>query len=364
MLLLAGLLQAAAPSLEVTRIVRITDAPGVRDNAVAVPSPRGLMVFWDESPGIDRAGAALPPVRIWRAILPRNSARPSAPHPFLTTHQNQWWPALMVDSRGGWLASYIADPDRRTGDRDIELQELDAGLEPKGRARQVTQDPTTAELPLNDATPALARTSDGRVVLVWSRGAYDERAASYRDKDLVLTTIGAGGTVAPERHLTGPEEAGREMAPALAGLSRGRLLLVYVSDSGQGGRPSLYARTIDSTLRAGPSRRLTRGSSGVTRPSLASFRAALWIAWYDLDANDVRIARFASDLSPSAPVSLRTLIGKAKFGRYGVPLAGLSGASLFVDQGRLGVSFVATMMFDRGAGRAQQDVFLARLEVR
>jgi hypothetical protein len=350
------------PSLAVTEIVRVTNAPGMRDNAVAAAGPRGLVVFWDESPGIDRSGNTRPPVRIWRARVDGESA--GRPERLTTSDGNQWWPTVLTDDRGGWLAYYAADSRHRTGDRDIVLQALDANLGKTGKPLRVSVDPAVAPLPLNDATPALLRTNEGDIVLVWSRGEYDARAKKYADKNLILRVRHAGGSLGPESTLTGKDEIGREMAPALGTLPGGRIVLAYVSDSAHEGRPVIYARALDSRHQAGPPRRLTDPARGVTRPSFARTGSTLWLSWYDLQANDIRIARVLTDSTLSTEISLRDLLVQDGFGKYGVAKAALSGASLFVDQNKLGIAFIATMAFDRAARRAQQDVFLAWLSVR
>ena len=174
----------------------------------------------------------------------------------------------------------------------------------------------------------------------------------------------ADGSLGQERPLTTKDEVGREMAPALATLPDGRIMLAYVSDSAHEGRPVIYARTLDAMHKPGAPRRLTDPARGVTRPSFARADATLWFSWYDLQANDIRIARVLTDSTLSAEISLRDLLLKDGFGKYGVPQAGLSGASLFVSQGKLGIAFIATMAFDRDARRAQQDVFLAWISTR
>jgi hypothetical protein len=356
MLLLAALLQSQAPSLQVTRVIRITDAPGMRDNAVAVSGAGGMAVFWEQSPGFDRGGAVLPPVQIWRARFHQGSA--TSPEPFITGHANQWYPAVSMTGHGAMIVYYAAEATRRTGDRDIMVQAIDSAFNPRGDVRRVTQD-GDSPLPLNDATPAITQLQDGRTLLAWSRGAFDERTGKSEDKDLMLAVLDAAGSVRGISSLTGRHERGHEASPALAQMRDGGTMLVYVSDSAANGRPSLYSMVIGPKLKVSAPHRLTPPDRGVTRPSLARAGSRLWLSWYDLEANDVRIARVLSNWKLTPPVSLRELLLQKGFEKYGVPYAGLSGAALFADGGKLGVAFVATMIFDRQAGKAQQDVFVA-----
>jgi hypothetical protein len=129
---------------------------------------------------------------------------------------------------------------------------------------------------------------------------------------------------------------------------------VYASDSAAGGRYDLYLRRLGPTLASGPPIRLTRSSGGAIRPSLARIGTTDWLSWYDLAGNDVFLSPLEGDRLGEA-TSLRTLLQGTEFDRLTAPMAGLAGASLFVDGGRLGIVFVAT------AGR-QQQVFVAWLE--
>ncbi len=86
-----------------------------------------------------------------------------------------------------------------------------------------------------------------------------------------------------------------------------------------------------------------------------------YLSWADIATTDVTIARLDRSLRVGARISLRNALRSTGFAAYGPALAGLSGARLFDDAGRLGVTFVATLEYQPAAGNGRQEIFLARL---
>jgi hypothetical protein len=355
MILFAFVLQLATEGPHVARLERVTAGAGARDHAAAIPVPGGVVVLWEQAAGIDRATQARPPVRIWRAQVGGFGSR--APRVLVSQEDNQWWPAPLPGP-SPLLAVYSAHKSRKTGDRDVLLYRPTADWRAVRLIRPLTRDPGSSPFPLNDATPALARTTSGRIVAAWSSGAY-RAGESYRDKDIRLATLTPDGSLVQTRPGSDSTELGHEYAPALVEAADGRLLLVYASDSA-GARYDLYVRQVDSSLHAGPPSRLTWSAAGATQPSLIRVGSAVWLAWQDLGTNDVRMAQL-EDGRLRESHSLRALLRSTTFEQAGVPLAGLAGASLFADSGRLGLAFVATLSVDPAGGRIQQDVFVAWL---
>jgi hypothetical protein len=349
MVALALALQLAGP-LRVVRVERVTSSPAARDNAAAVAAGDGLVVLWEQAPGLDASGSPRPPVTVWAArVGPRGVDHAG---PLVTAEGNQWWPAPLGGT-APMLAVYSADRSRRTGDRDVLLYRPDATWRAAGRGQPITRDAPGIQLPVNDATPAIARGTSGRIVIAYSSGEY--RAGSgYTDKDLRAVRLGADGLPGPVVTLTDSTERGHEYAPALLPDGRDGFALVYASDSAAGGRYDLYLRRLGSTLTPSPPVRLTRSSAGAIRPTLVRVGATDWLSWYDLGGNDVLLSPLQGDRLGEA-TSLRTLLQGTGFERLTAPMAGLAGASLFVDGGRLGIVFVAT-------AERQQQVFVAWLE--
>lgn len=356
MLLLLAALQIAAGPLHVARLERVTASPGARDAVAAIALPSGLVVFWEQAGGIDRKAQPQPPVRIWRAEV--RETGPSGAQVIVAYEGNQWWPSPLA-GRTPLLAVYSADRSRRTGDRDVLLYRPDTAWRTARPLAPVTRDPRGTRYPLNDATPALARTADGRVLVAWSTGAY-RAGEPYRDKDIRLGIVGDDGAVAPVRVATDSTERGHEYSPALLDAGAGRLLLAYASDSATGARFDLYLRTVDAHLGASPPTRLTWSPGGATRPSLVRIGDTVWLGWLDLKTGDVRLARLEGGRLLEER-GLRDLLQASPFAQAGAPRAVLAGASLFNDGDRLGVAFVATMALDASRHRIQQDVFVAWL---
>lgn len=356
MLLLLAALQATTAPLQVVRLERVTASPGARDGAAAIAGPKGVVVLWEQARGIDREAQPRPPVRIWRARLGPTGA--SGARVLVATEGNQWWPAPLA-AGNPLLAVYSADRTRRTGDRDILLYRPDPDWLTTRRVAPLTHDQAGGPFPINDATPALARTADGRILLAWSSGAY-RAGERYRDKDIRLALVRDDGVVTAWRAATDSTELGHEYAPAILAEADGHLHLAYASDSAAGGRYDLYLRRVTANLRAGPPMRLTWSAGGATRPSLARLGQEVWVGWLDLATSDVRLARL-EDGRLQEELGLRDLLQQSGFPRAGAPQAPLAGASLFSDGDRLGVAFVATLSLEPRRQQIQQDVFVAWL---
>lgn len=354
MLLLLAALQTAPPPLHVVRLARVTASPGARDHAAALPVAGGLVVLWEQASGIDREAQPRPPVRIWRAGVGATGS--SGAQVIVAREGNQWWPAPLAAGTP-LLAVYSADRTRRTGDRDILLYRPDPAWLTARPVAPLTRDQAGGPFPINDATPALARTEDGRVLLAWSSGAY-RAGERYRDKDIHLALVGDDGVVTGGRAATDSTELGHEYAPAILAEADGHLLLAYASDSAAGARYDLYVRSVAANLHAGPPTRLTWSAGGATRPSLVRLGEDVWVGWQDIATSDVRLARLEGNRLQEG-LSLRDLLQKSGFPRAGAPRAPLAGASLFRDGDRLGIAFVATMSLEPRRQHVQQDVFVA-----
>jgi hypothetical protein len=165
------------------------------------------------------------------------------------------------------------------------------------------------------------------------------------------------------RKLTGGAERGREMSPALARWpsSRGeRYLLASLSRTGDRPYP-LKLAAFDRRWRLRFSRIIARSAGVIARPSLLVLSGMPYLSWVDDATTDVTVARLSPSLRVGARISLRQALGGTEFSSFGPALAGLSGARLFEDAGRLAVAFVATMEYQPAGGNIRQEIFLATL---
>lgn len=366
---LSGPLTAQAPAFGVARLAWVAWGSGVRDNPAVLAGDSGVTVFWEESPGLDQSGAPAPPYRIMRRSLDSRWVRIGAPAPFVASWGNQWGAAALSIGGRRFLAYYFADRSMRTGDRDIELRELDPLAERTIARTRITRDPEHVG-PTNDASPALAADPMGAGVLVaYSSGVYNPAATAanaYRDKDIMLRAFDLTGREVESQALTDGHERGHEMTPAIAVWPAAAPLriLAYVSDSAAPGRYDLYLGVFGDRWQRQSSTRLQRGESGVAKPSLAVVAGRLFLSWHDNASQDVMIAEISRDLRVSPARSLRTLLKGTELDSLATSGAVLSGAGLFDLRNQLGVAFVATRQWDQVHRQARQDILLVLLQPR
>jgi hypothetical protein len=348
---------APAPPLSIDRLVRVTPGAGVRDNPTAVTAPTGTAVIWEEV----REGKYR---LMWSRIDSQGQAGGASV--LLDTWGHQWGPAVAARGDTTWLASYMADVTQRTGDRDVMLLRF-RGLfaEPIDTIR-ITRDLPGETLPRNDASPAILLPRRGRPVVAWSRGAYHENrpaARAYDDKDILTAEVGERSPHRTRR-VTSNRNRGEEMSPALAewrSPSGDRYLVAYVSRE-SGGRHELFLAQYDRAWRLRSRRVIARSAEGIVKPSLVVLDGVPWLSWVDNATIDVSVARLSRALRVEARASMRQLLQSTEFSSYGPALAGLSGAQLFEDAGRLAVTFVATMEYRPAESKVRQEVFLAHFQ--
>ncbi len=339
----------------IERLVRIAPGPGVRDNPAALVTPSGVAVVWEE-------------VRDGRYLLMLGGADPSGravlPASVLVGGWgHQWGPSVASRGDTTWLACYVADISLRTGDRDVMVLRYRGKFDAPIDTIRVTRDPAGTGLPRNDASPSLVLTDQRQALLAWSQGAYHEdrpAARAYDDKDILAAEL-RGTAKFWLRKLTTGMERGREMSPALArwhSPSGERYLLAYLSQMGDGPY-ALKLAVFDGNWRLRSTRVIAKSTGGMGHPSLLVLSGVPYLSWVDNTTTDVTIARLSRWLGSSARVSLRAALRATEFSSYGPELAGLSGARLFDDAGRLALAFVATMEYQPAAGKVRQEVFLA-----
>jgi hypothetical protein len=356
-LLTAAAIQAASPPT-IERLVRIAPGPGVRDNPAALSTKTGIAVVWEE-------------MRDGRYLLMRGGTEPDGtllPAAVLVDRWfHQWGPALASRGDTTWLALYQADRSGRTGDRDVMVLRYQGGFDAPIDTIRVTRDPAGSSLPRNDASPSLVLTGNRPPLVAWSTGAFhEERPAerAYDDKDILAAEVRDAAT-ARYRRLTTGRERGREMSPALArwhSPTGERYLLAYLSQAGDGPY-TLKLAVFDGRWHLRSTRLIARSAGGIARPSLLLLSGVPYISWVDNTTTDVTIVRLTRWLAVQERMSLRDALRATEFASYGPALAGLSGARLFADAGRLALTFVATMEYQPAAGNIRQEVFLATLPV-
>ncbi|TMI25811.1 hypothetical protein E6H36_06290 [Candidatus Bathyarchaeota archaeon] len=119
----------------------------------------------------------------------------------------------------------------------------------------------------DDFTPALTRTSDGKVWLVWSRST-----STNGGGDVFYKTY--NGTWSMEQQLIGTSN--EEKFPSVTQTSDGRVWVVYESNV-QGGNPQLWYRTFDGAVWS-KSTNLTNTTNMDKYPSIVQDRSgALWV---------------------------------------------------------------------------------------
>jgi hypothetical protein len=357
-LFVAAMVQAApAFPQSIERLVRLAPGPGARDNPDALATPDGVAVVWEEV----RDGRSL--LLLGGTDATRSTA--SAPRALVGGWGNQWGPSIATRGDTTWLACYVADRSLPTGDRDVMVVRYRGSFAAPLDTIRITRDPAGAALPVNDASPTLVLSEGKPALLAWSAGAFhaDRPAArAYEDKNILAAEV-RGLAPSRRRALTTGKERGREMSPALARWGPPgpeRYLLAYLSQVGDGPY-ALKLALFDGGWRRRSTRVIARSTRGIAHPSLLLLSGVPYLSWVDNTTTDVTIARLDRSLRVSARISLRNALRSTGFAAYGPALAGLSGARLFDDAGRLGVTFVATMEYQPAAGNVRQEVFLAWL---
>ena len=118
----------------------------------------------------------------------------------------------------------------------------------------------------------------------------------------------------------------------------------------------------DGRWRLRSTRVIAKSTGGIAHPSLLVLSGVPYLSWVDNTTTDVTVARLGRWLGITARTSLREALRATEFSSFGPALAGLSGARLFEDAGRLALTFVATMEYQPAAGNVRQEVFLAILQ--
>lgn len=341
----------------IERLVRIAPGPGVRDNPAALATLAGVSIVWEEVRddryllmlgGTDASGEMALPARV-----------------LIGGWGHQWGPSVAARGDTTWLACYQADRSRRTGDRDVVVLRYRGNFGAPIDTIRITNDPAGSAFPWNDASPSLVLTDRRRAVLAWSTGAFHEErpfARAYDDKDIVAAEV-HGSAPFRFRKLTTGLERGREMSPALArwnSPSGVRYLLAYLSQVGDGPY-ALKLAVFDGRWRLRSTRTVAKSTGGLARPSLLVLAGVPYLSWVDNTTTDVTVARLTRWLRIGPRMSLRAALRTTEFSSWGPDLAGLSGARLFEDAGRLALTFVATMEYQPAAGNVRQEVFLATL---
>lgn len=348
---------APEPPGPIERLVRIAGGPGVRDNPAALATSAGVSVVWEE-------------VREGRYLLVRGgidaAARgPLEPRVLVDAWTHQWGPSIAARGDTTWLACYVADRSRRTGDRDVIVLRYRGAFDAPIDTISVTRDPERSALPLNDASPSLVLTGNRRALLAWSTGAFHEDrpvTRAYDDKDIMAAEL-RGTAPFRVRRLTTGWERGREMSPALVrwhSPSGERYLLAYLSQVGDGPY-ALKLAVFDGHWRLRSTRIIARSKGGIAHPSLLLLSGLPYLSWVDNATTDVTVARLTRWLRIGTRTSLREALRATGFSSFGPPLAGLSGASLFDDEGRPALAFVATMEYRPEAKNVRQEIFIATM---
>ena len=352
-LIVAVTLQSPGP---IERLVRVAPGPGARDNPAALATATGVAVVWEE-------------VRDGRYLLVLGGAdtasRATPARVLVGAWSHQWGPSIAARGDTTWLACYVADRSRQTGDRDVMLLRYRGSFAEPIDTIPVTRDPAGLPLPRNEASPSLVLTGQRPVLLAWSEGAFHESrppARAYDDKDIVAAEV-RGTVPLPLRQLTLGAERGREMSPSLAHWSSPsgeRYLLAYLSQVADGPY-ALKLAVFDGNWRLRSTRVIAKSAGGIARPSLLVLAGVPYLSWVDNTTTDVTIARLTRWLHIGSRTSLREALRATAFSSFGPALAGLSGAGLFDDAGGLALTFVATMEYHPDAGRVRQEVFIATI---
>lgn len=350
-----ALQNAPAFPAPIERLVRIAPGPGVRDNPAALATPAGVAVVWEE-------------VRDGRYLLMQRGTDATdrtalPPSPLVGAWGHQWGPSIAARGDTTWLACYVADQSLRTGDRDVVVLRYRGLFDTPIDTIRITRDPAGTTHPRNDASPSLVLTDRRRAVLAWSSGAFHESrpaARAYDDKDILVAEV-LGAAPFQLRKLTTSRERGREMSPALArwhSPSGERYLLAYLSQA-RDGPYALKLAVFDGNWRLRSTRLIATSPGGIAHPSLQLLSGVPYVSWVDNTTTDVTIARLSRWLRLGPRMSLREGLRATEFSSFGPALAGLSGARLFEDAGRLAVTFVATMEYQPAKGNVRQEVFFA-----
>lgn len=327
----------------IRELVRVTGGPGQRDNATAIVIGNQTVVLWEE-------------IRNGKTVIMRST--PDSARVLVSGWGHQWAPSVAVRNDTTWLACYYADISHTTGNREVVVIRYRGAFDTPLDTLAITHD-TDRDAPVNDASPSMLLRKTRPPIVTWSSGRYHgdrPSAQAYDDKDIRISALDGKHRIFD---LTSSRERGEEMQPVLAQWGTG-YLLAYLGEK-QNGHHALVLASYDARWRLRVRRVVARSAQGIARPALTVVDGIPYVAWVDNTTTDVTIARVDRKLRLLNPWSLRKALPATDFPKYGQPLAGLSGVSLYDAGSGLGIAFVATMEYRPNEGVVRQEVFRATL---